>query len=420
MSGLAEFADRFGGLAEGFERLGEVVVGRDVGRIELDGGAEGGDRFTGAVGGEESGTKVTPGDGVIGVEADGFAEMSDGGVEAIVGEIDAGEVVVGVAGGRVGTERGFKALLCFVDAIEGEQGGAGGVEGRGVGGSQGEGFLIEAESGLELAGVLLERGDGVDGEEVLGIFFEAAFERGAMEGAARVGAGVVGLRQELQPEVSHLVLRAIAVDNALRRLMGIARVGGGVVVAPTHVDGGAFGQMNGLAIAIDGLPVDVPVGDVEQGQGLAVGEIGPGFDVVAEVVGVGIDGEQVSGYGQGEAIGDLEIFGIGGDVEGVVALHLNEHGGLGGRGVGEVDADGGLEEFGLAGGLEMGVEDEVGTGAQSEGKVSGFFGGGGAGLPEEEVAVGFEGAAFDDDVHAGEAGFGVEGIAAAGLAGTID
>ena len=177
----------------------------------------------------------------------------------------------------------------------------------------------------------------------------------------------------------------------------IAGVGGGVVVGVAHVEDGVAREGERGGEAVDGLAVDVPVRDEEEGLALAVGEGGPGLHALAEVVGVGVDAEEVDGDGELEFIFDDEVGVAGRDVEGGVVLKLEEHGLGGGGVVGEVEADAGADGLGLAGGLEVEVEDEVVAGVEAPGHGGGLDEGGGVGLPEEEVAVGVEAVAGVDE-----------------------
>ena len=118
-----------------------------------------------------------------------------------------------------------------------------------------------------------------------------------------------------------------------------------------------FRERDGLAIFVDGLPVDVPIGDANQPAASAVGQHGPGFHQLADVVRVRIDGEHVDVDGQRERIGDGEGAIAGRDVDRAIMLELHEHGEAGGRVLGEVEPDFGLHGFRLAGGLQMQIDD---------------------------------------------------------------
>ena len=199
------------------------------------------------------------------------------------------------------------------------------------------------------------------------------------------------------------------------------RVGGGVVVGVTHVDGGAGGERDGLGVAVDGLAVDVPVVNEDEGAALAGGKDGPALHAPGEIVGVGVDGEEVYVGGEFEGVLYGEAGGAGWDVECGVIFKLEEDGELGGGGWGEVEADAGANGLGLAGGLEVHIQDEVVAGVETPGLGGGLDEGGGVGLPVEEVTVGVEGVAgVDEDVHAGDAELPVGGVGVAEGGGAVD
>jgi hypothetical protein len=71
-----------------------------------------------------------------------------------------------------------------------------------------------------------------------------------------------------------------------------------------HGDDGSFGKRHGLAVVIDGLPVEVPLGNADEPFTRAVGQRRPGFEDLAEVVGVRIDGDDAGIERKAEIVGD--------------------------------------------------------------------------------------------------------------------
>ena len=211
--------------------------------------------------------------------------------------------------------------------------------------------------------------------------------------------------------MGHLVLRPVAGPHALRGQARVADVAGRVVVAPPHHEARAPGQRDGLRVAIDRLPVQVPVPDVDEPLPAPVRQDRLSLDVPAEVVGVRVDAEHVHRHRQLELVGHHEIRGPGRDVEGPVVLELHEHREPGGLHVGEVETDLRPHGFGLARGLEVHVQDEVGPRVEAPRHVRRLLAGRAARLPEEEVAVRIEALGFDRDFHAGESRLRIEGVA---------
>ncbi len=101
------------------------------------------------------------------------------------------------------------------------------------------------------------------------------------------------VRQDLKPEVAHLVDGPIAGFDSHRRVVGIADVGFGVVVGVVHVEDGVLRQEDGRLKAVDGLAIDVPVVDEDQPLLFAAGQYGIAFQFFAEIVSMRIDAEDV-------------------------------------------------------------------------------------------------------------------------------
>ena len=79
-------------------------------------------------------------------------------------------------------------------------------------------------------------------------------------------------RQDLQPQMGHLVVGVIACRHANGRMIRIPRVGHRVVVVVAHRNHRALWKKDGLSIAKDALPAQVPVGNFEEPLALAAGE----------------------------------------------------------------------------------------------------------------------------------------------------
>ena len=86
----------------------------------------------------------------------------------------------------------------------------------------------------------------------------------------------------------------------------------GVVVGDAHVEHGAAGQPQRMGQRVHGLPGEVPVADPEEPLLRAVGQGGEALDVLADVMGVRVDGENVGLHGQRVFVGHDEVGRVGG------------------------------------------------------------------------------------------------------------
>ena len=66
-----------------------------------------------------------------------------------------------------------------------------------------------------------------------------------------------------------------------------------VVIDVVHMQDGAARQEHRIAVAIDGLAIDVPVGDADEPFLLPVWQDRPTFEFVAEVVRMGINAQNL-------------------------------------------------------------------------------------------------------------------------------
>ncbi len=421
LDGFLQERDGLLGLAGfdgGFAELGERG---DVGGIELEGALEfrlggGGVVFT-----RERDAEAAVDIRIVGAMLEHGAELLIRIREVAALEIQLREVEARIAGGAGGDglSKGAGGCLGIAAVL---QGGAQAVERAAVVGVNaehpaivGDGFGVVAEAGESGSEV-------VEGNVVGGHFGEAMFHPCFFEEQARVrtaGRHVDG--EDLNPEVGHFVDGAIAVADADGRAVGIVNVVCGVVVDVAHVQDRSAGKKDGAAVAIDGLAIDIPVGNADEPLLLSPGEIGPAFENVSEIMRVRIDAEGVDIDGQAEGILDDENAIVGGDVELLVGIELKQHGVLRGGLRGKVEADASGHDLGLSTGLEVHVEDEVVAGIEAPGHGRRFLEDGCVGLPEEEVAVGIEDiAGVDFEFHAAEAVLPVGGMRSAPGAGAID
>ncbi len=133
-----------------------------------------------------------------------------------------------------------------------------------------------------------------------------------------------GVRKNLQPQVAHFVGGFIARADALRRMIRVARVRRRVVVLIAHVDHGIFRQEHRLAVIENRLPVGIPGGDAYQPLPRPVWKRGVGFEQLAEVMCVRIDGQNIGIQRQREIVGDDEIPRASGDIERLIVLELDQ------------------------------------------------------------------------------------------------
>ncbi len=247
--------------------------------------------------------------------------------------------------------------------------------------------------GFRRAAARLEGGPEVRvGNEVAGILLEPPAHEGFLQRPAVVALA----RQDLHPEMAHLVGRAVARHHPPRRMTRVADVAFRVVVRDAHVEDGAAGQEERMGERVHGLPGEVPVADPDQPFLRAVGQGGEALHVLADVVRVRVDGEDLGIDGQRVLVGHHEVGRTGRDVDGPVVLELEEHGEPRRRRLGEVEADDGADHFRLARRLEVQVEDEVGVLVDGPGHAFGLGDRGRAGLPEQEMAARGAGAIQQD------------------------
>jgi len=235
----------------------------------------------------------------------------------------------------------------------------------------------------------------------------------APEGVCEVGevAGFV-IDGDVEVEAGHFVGGAGAPEDALRGAAGVAGVGRGVIVEDLHFEAGAGGELEGSAELVDVLPVEVPIGDGEEGAAESRRGDGPGAELASDEVGVGDDLPEGDIDGEDEVIADAVVCVAGGNVDAAGGERDVEEFFGGGSG-GEPDGEFALVLLGLAGGVVVDLEDEVGAGGDADGGGGGHVENGVTGGPAAETGGGEEAWGTEAGV-AGAGGFGVEMAGGAG------
>ena len=174
----------------------------------------------------------------------------------------------------------------------------------------------------------------------------------------RAGRGQRCARDELHPEVAHLVGRVLAPDDAVRRAERIARIAGRVVEGETHADRAALRQLDRRGVPVDVLPPEVPVANGDQRTDGPVGQARFGEHLATEIVRMRLHGEHLRINRQHVTVADVVRRLSRGNVDRLAAQpqpdwHPHR------RNVGEEETDAHLHRFGLAGRLQMQLHHEV-------------------------------------------------------------
>ena len=290
------------------------------------------------------------------------------------------------------------------------------VGGGGLIGSCGSG-CAEMHQGFVQAPHRLERGSEIGVRDVVAriLLQTSAHERFLEE--VQVAAL---FRQHLNPQVSHLIRAAIARHDPARRLIRVSWVVARVVVPIAHRHDRALRQEQRLRQPVHGLPVQVPVLDVDHRLPGAVRQRDRADEILPEVVRVWIHREQFHVDGDGIRVGDLEIADARRDVERPIVLQLQQHREPGRRPVGEVQADRRLQLLRLARWLQVHVQNEIGPSIDPPRHVIGLERRRRPRLPEEKVAVRFESIGRDLDVHPFEPHLGIGLVASPRRARPVD
>ena len=120
--------------------------------------------------------------------------------------------------------------------------------------------------------------------------------------------------------MSHFVLAARTGTNSSWRLVGIAGIRCRVVVGNAHFDFGTLGQLDRIAVSVNGLPVDIPVAYLDEPAPRTVGKRGPRLDLLSQVVCVRIDSQHFQIDGQDQVICNLEALRARRDIKGPIML----------------------------------------------------------------------------------------------------
>src|SRR5271165_3927707 len=140
----------------------------------------------------------------------------------------------------------------------------------------------------------------------------------------------------------HFIDGAVAPLNSLRRMIGIGDVACAVVVDIAHVDDRTLWKKHLLGIVEDGLPVEIPVRNADEGFRGAIGKRGGGGEFFSQIVSMRINGEEIYVDGYGERVGHQKIGYIGRNVQSEIILKLEEDGEFPGRLIGEINANAGF------------------------------------------------------------------------------
>ena len=116
-----------------------------------------------------------------------------------------------------------------------------------------------------------------------------------------------------------------------------------------------------------------------------------------------IDGQNVGIERQLEIVGDSEIAHACRDIERLIVLQLNQQREFGLGFVGEIQADGRPHFFRFAGRLQVDIEHQFVAWVETPCESIGLDVRRAPRFPKQEIAVGIERAAADDEVHAGKA-----------------
>ena len=194
------------------------------------------------------------------------------------------------------------------------------------------------------------------------MFSESSRER--MRAGEQVPIGLVA-RDDLKPQLGHLVGRALPERHALRRAVRIAGIPVRVVIVPARGDDRAGRQEHRRGIAIHVLPIEIPVPDVEQRLLRAVGKRREALDFSRQVVSVRLHGVEVEIDRQRERAGHDPLL-PGRDLE-ILTRQPEQRRHSRRRRVGQVEANAHLDGLFLAARTQMQHQDEVAVRLHREG-----------------------------------------------------
>ena len=130
--------------------------------------------------------------------------------------------------------------------------------------------------------------------------------------------------KDLKPQMGHFIAGPIPGHDAAWRVVWVGEVFAGVVVRILHGDRASLGQRHGSRVAVDSLPVQIPLRDVNERFCGAPGKSCESEQVLAEIVRVRIDREQIHIYRKRKFIRDDKMFFAGRDVELPVVFQLEQ------------------------------------------------------------------------------------------------
>ena len=174
-------------------------------------------------------------------------------------------------------------------------------------------------------------------------------------------------REHLQPEIPHLVGRALAPERLTRRQHGIARIRGGIVIGIPHRHRRPPRQREGRHVAIDVLPPEIPVLDGDQRLGRSVGERGRSGHFARPLVRVRLHRLHFDVHRQHERIGFNIVCVAWRDVDVLAAEPQHRRRALG-RLAPEEQTDRRVQRFRLPRRHQVQFDDEIGAGAETPGE----------------------------------------------------
>ena len=101
--------------------------------------------------------------------------------------------------------------------------------------------------------------------EVGRVFFDVVPGHGFLQHHAWIERRVWGgAGENLKPKVGHFIAGAVSGYHAAWRVVWVGRIFAGIVIDVAHGDGRALRQRHGSRVAVHRLPVQVPLGNMNQ------------------------------------------------------------------------------------------------------------------------------------------------------------
>ena len=173
--------------------------------------------------------------------------------------------------------------------------------------------------------------------------------------------------EHLNPQVAHLVPRALPPENATRRLGRIARVVSGVVVRVPHLQTRPLGQPERRDVAVHVLPAEIPIANVDQRTHRSVGQLRKSHHLLRAVVSVWLHGLDFHIHGSDERVGDDVFLLASGDVDALPTEPQHRRRPLG-RIAPEVEPDRRLNDLLFPARLHVQLDHQVGVRLQRPGE----------------------------------------------------